>query len=246
MSPESAEMTKHAINGFLATSVTFMNELAAICERVGADAREVERGLRSESRIGPRAYLTPGTGFAGGTLARDIQFLTELGRREETPVDVIAAVLTSNDQHKGWAQRRLRNALGELRGKTVALLGLTYKPGTDTLRRSSAAELAQTLNDLGVRVTAFDPAVQALPAELREIIALKSSVAEALREADATVIATEWPEFRDIPASAFIEAMRSPVILDPKRFLEATLAEDARIQYVAVGRAAASLVESVA
>lgn len=237
MSPESAEMTKHAVNGFLATSVTFMNELAAICERVGADARDVERGLRSETRIGPRAYISPGTGIAGGTLARDIQFLTELGRREETPVNVISAVLISNDQHKAWTQRRLRSTLGDMRGKTAALLGLTYKPGTDTLRRSGAVELARSLNGLGVRVVAFDPAIQSLPTELRGVISLASSVKDALREADAAVIATEWPEFQDVSASAFIEMMRSPVILDPKRFLEATLAGDARIQYIAVGRA---------
>jgi UDPglucose 6-dehydrogenase len=246
MSPESAEMTKHAINGFLATSVTFMNEIAAICERVGADAREVERGLRTESRIGSRAYVTPGTGFAGGTLARDIQFLTDLGRREATPVNVISSVLVSNEQHKAWVQRRLRSALGELAGTTVALLGLTYKPGTDTLRRSSAVELARDLHERDVRVSAFDPAVKSLPVELHGVVSLESSVEDALRAADAVVVTTDWPEFREISASTFIGAMRRPIIVDPKRFLESILADDARVRYIAVGRAAHAASPSLA
>ena len=142
---ESAEMIKHAINSFLALSITFMNEIARICEHVDADAREVERGLKSEARIGPKAYLSPGGPFAGGTLARDVVTLDHLARRFDEELFLIPAIKTSNDQHKSWAIQKLREELGSLTGKRVAILGLTYKPNTDTLRRSLAIELCRHL-----------------------------------------------------------------------------------------------------
>ena len=141
MSPESAEMTKHAINAFLALSVTFANEIASLCEAVGANAQEVEQGLRSESRIGSKAYIRPGRAFAGGTLARDVVTLTGIARETGESAELIAAILRSNEAHKTWALRRLEAIFGKLDGVTVAILGLTYKPGTNTLRRSSAVEL---------------------------------------------------------------------------------------------------------
>src|SRR5262249_19142379 len=152
MTIESAEMTKHAINAFLAVSVTFANELASVCERVGADAKEVERGLKTESRIGPKAYLAPGAAFAGGTLARDVAFLTELGARHGLVLPLLGGVRPSNDAHQQWARRRLEDRLGSLAGATVAVWGLTYKPGTDTLRRSAAIELCRSLAAAGATV----------------------------------------------------------------------------------------------
>ncbi len=149
MSVESAEMTKHAVNAFLATSVTFINELAALCERTGADAKEVERGLRTERRIGPHAYLSPGGAFAGGTLARDVTFLRALGSRLGRPTPLMDGVLASNTAHRMWARRRLESDLGDLAGAKIAVWGLTYKPGTDTLRRSDAIELCRWLVEPG-------------------------------------------------------------------------------------------------
>src|SRR3990167_1300173 len=132
VSVESAEMTKHAINAFLAISVVFANEIASICELVGADAKEVEKGLKSEARIGPKAYLAPGGAFAGGTLARDVSFLTHIGATNERPTPLLSAVLTSNDVHRLWVRRTLERLLGALDGRCIAVWGLTYKPGTDT------------------------------------------------------------------------------------------------------------------
>jgi UDPglucose 6-dehydrogenase len=234
MSIESAEMTKHAINAFLATSVTFINELANLCEQVGADAKEVERGLKSESRIGPKARLAPGSAIAGGTLARDIQFLSAIGSRTGCATPLLDGVKTSNDLHKGWARRRLTARLKTLEGKTIAVLGLTYKPGTDTLRRSSAVELCLWLLDQQASVRAHDPAVRALPGELTTI-ELADSAAQALTGCDAGVVATEWPDYKTLDPSEVVEKMRTPLILDPNRFLEATLGKDARITYDAVG-----------
>jgi len=232
MSVESAEMTKHAINAFLALSVTFANELASVCEHVGADAKEVERGLKTESRIGPRAYLAPGAAFAGGTLARDVAFLTALGAEHGLDLAVLAGVRPSNEFHKKWAQRRLGELLGAFDGVTVAVWGLTYKPGTDTLRRSAAVELCVDLAARGAKVTAWDPAVRALPPELSSTIALAPSAAEAARGASALVIATEWPDFKALDMGPILAGMRRKIVLDPNRFV-AGKTQDA--EYYAVG-----------
>src|SRR3954468_5008795 len=184
MSVESAEMTKHALNAFLATSVTFANELARLCEAVGADAKEVERGLKSEARIGPKAYLSPGAAFAGGTLARDIRFLTGFGREHHLATPLLEGVIASNAVHIDWARQKVASLLGNVQGATVAVLGLTYKPGTDTLRRSWSVELCRWMHGQRIRVRAHDPAVKQLPDELRPVIDLRPTVAEALSGAD--------------------------------------------------------------
>lgn len=236
MTVESAEMTKHALNAFLATSVTFINEIAAICEHVGADAREVERGLKSEARIGPKAYLGPGGAFAGGTLARDIAFLTRLGEQNDLPIHLVPAVRASNDAHKSWPRRRLAQLLGELAGKTIAIWGLTYKPGTDTLRRSSAIELCQWLSEQGAEVRAHDPALKNLPEQFAAIH-LCATPSEAARNADALVIATEWPDYRAIPMSGVVSSLRTPLVLDANRFLVDQLESMPGVKYVTVGKA---------
>jgi UDPglucose 6-dehydrogenase len=235
MGLEAAEMTKHAINAFLATSVAFMNEIATICEMVGADAKEVERGLKSEQRIGPAAYLSPGGAFAGGTLARDIATLADLGRDRGVPVALVSAVQESNSRHQSWPLRKLRERLGTLAGRRVALLGLTYKPGTDTLRRSAAVELALTLRSEGATVVAFDPVVRTLPDELAGQIELASSPAAALAQADAAVLMTPWPEFRDLSWSELVLSMASPTIVDANWFLAQVLRKQPGIAYAAVG-----------
>jgi UDPglucose 6-dehydrogenase len=235
MSVESAEMTKHALNAFLATSVAFTNELAGLCERVGADAKQIERGLKSDSRIAPRAYLSPGGAFSGGTLARDLSFLVDIGRTESLPVQLLSSVRLSNEAHKTWPRRRLLEVLGGLRTKTVAVLGLTYKPGTDTLRRSVAVETCHWLSQQGAAVRAYDPAVRALPDELSKLVDLCPSVEQALRGAVAALVATEWPEFTSIQADSLIGWMERPLVLDPGRFLESSLGRDKRIQYLSVG-----------
>ncbi len=236
MSVESAEMTKHAVNAFLAASVTFINEISAVCEQVGADAAEVERGLKTEARIGPRAYLSPGGAFAGGTLARDIVFLTGLGQAHHLPMHLISAVKASNDHHRHWAARRLADLLGTLSGRTIAVWGLTYKPGTDTLRRSSAVELCRHLCKQGASVAVHDPSVTSLPPDLAPGVRLAEDAIAAVRGASALVVATPWPEYRTIGAGNVAQAMVRPLVLDAARFLGGTLGADSRIEFVSVGR----------
>jgi UDPglucose 6-dehydrogenase len=234
MSVASAEMTKHAVNAFLATSVAFINELARICEVVGADAKEVERGLKTEVRIGPRAYLSPGAAFAGGTLARDIGFLLELAQANGRPAHLFQGVKASNECQKNWLRDRLASLPS---GSTVAILGLTYKPGTDTLRRSGSVELCRWLLARGMKVQAHDPAVKGEADELSGI-QLAETAEAALRGADIGVLATPWPEYRSLTPSQVRDVMRKPCMIDPTHFLAGNLASDPDIRYIAAGRAA--------
>lgn len=235
MRTESAEMTKHAINAFLATSVTFANEVAALCEVVGADAGEVARGLKTEARIGPQAYLNPGAAFAGGTLARDIAFLIQTGAERDQPSHLLRAVKASNDAHRRWAERQCLKYCGAIAGKTFALLGLTYKPGTDTLRRSAAVELGRWLAAQGGTVVAYDPKVTALPADAAGISALAPDATAAVHTAECVVVSTEWPEFRDLPA-ATIAQMAEKIVIDPNGFLRSRFAPFPGARYITVGR----------
>jgi UDPglucose 6-dehydrogenase len=242
MGVESAEMTKHALNAFLATSVAFINEVAAICERVGADGAEVSRGLKSEARIGPGAYLSPGDAFAGGTLARDIVFLGELAEREGLPAGLVTGVRESNIAHRGWARRTLQTRFGDagLAGRRIAVWGLTYKPGTSTLRRSSSLALCDWLAAAGADVVAYDPAITELPPE-HSAVGLASDALAAARAADALVVSTPWPEFRNIDAAELLGALATaPLVLDAGGHLAATLDQGAGNQatYLRVGASA--------
>lgn len=230
MDVASAEMTKHALNAFLATSVAFANEIAALCEQVGADAKAVERGLKSEQRIGPKAYLGPGGAFSGGTLARDISFLSQLANQHTLDVHLLRAVRTSNDGHKLWAVRRLRELRGELAGQAVTLLGLTYKPGTDTLRRSLAVETARALAEAGAIVHAYDPAVSVLPDELAAFITPHAAASEALAAGESVIVATAWPDFKTLDAALF----DGKTVLDANGFLRELLGGSA--SYYVVGK----------
>ncbi len=236
MSTESAEMTKHAINAFLATSVTFANEIAILCEKTGADTNEVELGLKSEERIGYKAYLSPGAAFAGGTLARDVAFLTGVGRETGQATYLLEAVRTSNDHHKNWPRRKILELFGNPEGKKIAVLGLTYKPGTSTLRRSEAVELCKWLSNQGAKVNSYDPAVAQLPEELAKEMTLCQDASLALKEADCALVVTEWPVFRNLTAETLCCCMKHPVVVDMKGFLRGQLGNDRRVEYFAVGR----------
>jgi UDPglucose 6-dehydrogenase len=234
MSVESAEMTKHAINAFLAISVTFANEIAAICELVGADAKQVERGLKTEARIGPKAYLSPGGPFAGGTLARDIAFLGLESKSHNLATPLLSAVRPSNDQHKNWVRRKLQQQFISLSNVTVAIWGLTYKPGTDTLRRSLAVELCDWLLIQGAQVRVYDPAVKQLPEDWAGKVIHCTAALDAVTDAKVLVIGTEWPEFKQSASDLSGKAHPDMIVVDANRHLQAQL-QQYGFNYVAVG-----------
>lgn len=230
MSSESAEMTKHALNSFLATEVVFINEIATLCEKTGADIREVERGLKSDSRVGEKGYLKAGSAFSGGTLARDLKFLNSI---KITPL--LSSVLESNEEHKFWELYILRECFDfNLRGKTIAVLGLTYKSDTNTLRRSRSIELCKKLSQLnGVIIKTHDPSLKELPSEY-SYLNLSYTIREAVHGADAIIIATGLEEYKCLRELA--NSDKNIVVIDANNILGDSLMGAKNIKYYSVGR----------
>ena len=233
---KTAEMTKHAINAFLATSISFANEIANICDEVDADALEIAKALRSDHRIGPRAMLMPGLAFGGGTLARDLNVLKSLGKQHDCELPLVNGVLTVNQRQNGIVARKLKKIYGSLENLTIAVLGLTYKPGTSTLRRSASLEIINELTASGARVKAFDP-----KADLDEVRSHKEFefiddpyvVAE---DSDALVVVTDWPEFKELDFDAIKDKMRKSVLIDAKNMLNKEELIEKGFSYFGVGR----------
>ncbi len=230
----SAELAKHALNAFLATSISFVNELAELAEASGADIREVTAALRRDHRIGSHAFLHPGPGFAGGTLGRDLQVLKALGARAGRPTPQLEATLQVNRARLTRLVEKLRQACGEFKGRRIALLGLTYKPGTSTLRRSHAIELAHLLLGEGAEVAAFDPQVREPQPETLGLQVCKD-VFEAACGAEALLLLTTWPEFRSLDWDRLRRLVRRPVILDAHNFLDDAAVRRAGWQYLGLG-----------
>lgn len=222
MSMESAEMLKHALNSFLATCVVFANELSEICEENGADAWEVVRSLKLDSRVGQKAFLRPGLGFAGGTLARDVKILAKLS---EKPADenFFESLYKFNNSRTQWIVKILQKYLKNLEGKKILLLGATYKPNTSTMRRSPAIDLSRILHDLGANCLAMDPKADFFEFESDERETLPLSLinlsAEGFQEVDAAILITEWSEFLDLDWKKIGESMKQPLMIDTKNFL---------------------------
>lgn len=238
MSIESAEMTKHAINAFLATSVTFMNEIADICESVGADAKSVEIGLRTDSRIGMKAYVAPGLGFAGGTLARDVRFLESLEDEARAGNTLLSSLILSNQFHNDWVRRKLQQLLGHKPRLNVVFWGLTYTANTNTLRRSAMLELAISLLEEGHSISFYeDPSVE-LPHELEGILTRIDSPIYSLALVDAVVVGKKMPEFMDPQTISTVLTQENLFILDPSRHLTDLLnVSGMGKRYLAVGLA---------
>lgn len=239
MSVESAEMTKHAINSFLATSIVFANEISSICEKVGADAKEVELGLKSDLRIGLKSYLSPGEAYAGGTLARDVRFVEKLSSDSNLSSPLLRSIRQSNDEHKEWVQKILEKNLNGVRDKTITIWGLTYKTDTDTLRRSQAINLAEWLSSKGAKIQAYDPMIKELPEELTGKISLYNTIHTSLDNSNALVICTPWPIFKTEINKLISSITPSFSVIDPRRLLEGSvqLFSDNRIEYFSMGYA---------
>jgi UDPglucose 6-dehydrogenase len=238
MSVRSAEMTKHALNSFLAVSVSMANEIARISERTGADGGEVERGLKSENRIGPGAYLSPGGPFAGGTLARDLRFLEQLGAKCGVETPLLSGALASNELHKNWIREAATRLLKDMPTPArVTILGLTYKHGTDTLRRSEAVNLGLWLLEQHVKVTFHDPVVGQLPEDLAGKFQLTNNLTEALTGSDLVIVSTDSPAYREeVQGELLKQTMRHAAVIDQNRFCAGALEGVPGITYVTVGK----------
>jgi len=239
MSPASAEMGKHALNAFLAAEICFANDLADIAENVGADMLDVTRVLKSDPRIGPKAYLDAGVSFSGGTLNRDIKILTNLARKYHIQPSIIESLYLKNEARKNMIAARLEGSLGSLGGKTLVILGLTYKPGTKTLRRSYPLDVARELVSKGAVVRLHDPQAEEGEIGIRGTIFSRDAY-EAVSGADAIVLLTGWPEFKNLDFGRLSKKTRlGAIFFDPSNFLASKETEirGAGFSYRGVGRA---------
>jgi UDPglucose 6-dehydrogenase len=236
MSLKSAEMAKHAINAFLATSISFANEIANLCDELGADALSVAAALQSESRIGPKIPLLPGLAFAGGTLARDIKVLKKLGVSSGYETPLINGVWAVNERQNKQVVRKLQKIYTSLKSLKVGVLGLTYKAGTSTLRRSAALEIIKELASAGVKVKAFDPKADPEEIKLHKEFEFCDDAYTVAREANALIIVTDWPEFKDLDYKLIKSSMKKPVIIDSKNMLDSEQMIDMGFTYSGIGR----------
>ena len=193
----SAEMIKLASNTFLATKISFINEIANVCEEVGADVPEVARGMGLDERIGPK-FLRAGIGFGGSCFGKDVSALRKLAANTGYHFQLLNAVVEVNELQKRRVITKLRNHLGSLAGKRVALLGLAFKPDTDDMRDAASLVLAARLEGEGVQVSAYDPVAEQKAAAMLPAVEMAASALEALEGADAAVLVTEWPEFAEL------------------------------------------------
>jgi UDPglucose 6-dehydrogenase len=236
MELRSAEMTKHAINAFVATCISFANEVANLCDEVGADAQSVTTALRLDRRVGLGAPLRPGLGFAGGTLARELKVLRHLGERSDCGTPLIEGVLAANEQQNSRVIRRLRKLYPSLEKLTIGVLGLTYKAGTSTLRRSHALGMVKQFIHDGALVKAYDPKADAQEIGANDHLQLCPDPYAVATDSDALVLATEWPQFKELDFSAIRSAMSKPVILDCHNMLDAKRMVQQGFPYLGVGR----------
>lgn len=234
----TAELIKYAANAFLATKITFINEMADLSEKVGADVQEVARGIGLDNRIGPK-FLNAGPGFGGSCFPKDTRALVKTALDHDVPLRIVEAVLAVNDNRKRAMARKVSNALGgNLRGKTIGLLGLTFKPDTDDMREAPSIPLVTGLLDLGAKVRAYDPAgMEQAKTELPDITYCEDPYAVA-KDADALVIVTEWRQFRALDLKRLKREMATPVMIDLRNIYRRDEMEELGFTYESVGRGA--------
>ncbi len=232
----SAELIKYAANAFLATKITFINEIADLCEKVGADIQDVARGIGLDNRIGTK-FLHAGPGFGGSCFPKDVRALIKTGQDNEISLRILEAVAAVNDNRKRAMARKVSNMFsGVLRGKSVAVLGLTFKPNTDDMRDAPSITLISALQDMGARVRAFDPAGMEQAKALMPNVTYCESAYDCAQDADALVIVTEWEQFRALDLIRLRDLMATPVLIDLRNIYRAEDMIEQGFAYSGVGR----------
>jgi UDPglucose 6-dehydrogenase len=231
----SAEMIKLASNAFLSTKISFINEIANVCEEVGADVGEVARGMGLDPRIGPK-FLNAGIGFGGSCFPKDVTALKQLAGNSGYHFQLLNAVIEVNELQKRRVVNKLKKHLGSLAGKQIALLGLAFKPHTDDMREATSVVLASRLQGEGAQVKAYDPVAEERAQELITGAEMCESALDVLDGADAAVIVTEWPEFADLDLDEAKKRMAKPLIVDGRNLLSAGKVRAAGFVYEGIGR----------
>lgn len=236
VSRESAELAKYAANAFLAMKISFINEIADLCEEVGANVHQVAHAIGSDGRIGDK-FLHPGPGYGGSCFPKDVSALARTAREARSPLTLVEQVEKVNNERKiAMAHRIIRAAGGDLLGKTVAVLGVTFKQNTDDMRDAPSLVIIPMLQERGARVQAYDPQGVRQAAPLLPSVDWRKSVLDAAEAADVTVVLTEWNEFRAVSLTALKEKMRGDALVDLRNIYRPDLARAAGLTYLSIGR----------
>ncbi len=231
----SAEMIKLASNAFLATKISFINEIANVCEEVGADVTEVAAAMGMDERIGPK-FLRAGLGFGGSCFGKDVSALKQLAGNSGYHFQLLSSVIDVNELQKRRVVGKLTKHLGSLVGREIAILGLAFKPDTDDMRDASSLVLASRLLGEGARVRAYDPVAREKAAEMLPYVEMSGSAMDALDGADAAILVTEWPEFAELDWNAVARRMKRPLMVDGRNFLDESAVRAAGFVYESIGR----------
>jgi UDPglucose 6-dehydrogenase len=231
----SAEMVKLASNAFLATKISFINEIANVCDEVGADVTEVARGMGLDGRIGPK-FLQAGIGFGGSCFPKDVTALKQLAGNSGYHFQLLNSVIEVNELQKRRVMQKIQKHLGPLVGKRIALLGLAFKPNTDDMREASSLVLSARMLADGAEIAAYDPVAEEEARKLIHGVEFAPSAMDAIAGADAVVLVTEWPEFAELDLDAVCEAMRGTLLVDGRNFLDPARVRAAGLVYEGIGR----------
>lgn len=232
---ESSELIKYAANAFLATKISFINEIANLCEHVGADVHDVARAMGLDGRIGKK-FLHPGPGFGGSCFPKDTHALLSLAEQAGVTLNVVSGTIKTNDSQRQLMLDKILMASGDIKGKTAAFLGLSFKPNTDDIREAPALYLIGALLERGAKVNAFDPVASDNAAKLFPFVRYCSSVDEAFRDADIAVMVTEWNQFRSLDFGRLITIMKTPLFFDLRNVYDPVKMRGLGFKYYSVGR----------
>lgn len=232
----SSELIKYASNAFLATKITFVNELISLCDKVGADITEVSKGMGMDARIAPR-FLMAGPGYGGSCFPKDTNALAKTAKNHKVKLTLVEQTIKANQTIKEKMVERITTALGgKVKGKTIAVLGLAFKANTDDMRDASALTILPALTKLGAKVVAYDPAAMERASQLMPKLTYAKSAAEALKGADAVVVLTEWAEFATLDLKKVAKALKTPLMVDLRNLYTFAEAESAGLTYLPLGR----------
>lgn len=240
---QTAEMIKYASNSFLAMSISFINNLAALCEKVGADVEQVSEGMRLDRRIGRQAFLSAGPGYGGSCFPKDVKGIISIARDHGVDLKILRMVEEVNTEHRAALVPRLADLIGGVSGKRIAVWGLAFKAQTDDLREAASVTVLPMLHESGAEIHAFDPVAQERAVRMFPYVTFHPNPYEALTDADALIILTEWKEFISLDRQTMHKLMRAPIIFDTRNLYDPAALRTAGFQYVSIGRPVDNSVE---
>ena len=232
---EAAELIKYAANAFLATKITFINEIANLCDAIGCDVHDVARGMGMDNRIG-RKFLHPGPGYGGSCFPKDTRAFTKVGDKYDVETSVVDAVIKANDYQRQAMIPKIEKLLGEISGKQIGVLGLSFKPETDDMRESPATDIIRELQKRGAKIKAFDPVAMEEAKHLLSDVEYAADEYDAIKDADILIIVTEWNQFRALDMEKVKQLLKSPKIADLRNIYEPNDMREMGFEYVGVGR----------